>query len=135
MGTKCHFNFLSAAIVLLFFTSAHATVIDQSLPDAAQEAHARALFHELKCVVCEGQSLADSDAMLAVEMRTHIRGMVTAQKSDAEILDYFRARSGEKILMTPPLEKTTLLLWAAPLLLLSIGGVFVWRVTCKGNPQ
>ena len=86
-------------------------------------------------MVCEGQSLADSDAMLAVEMRTHIRGMVTAQKSDAEILDYFRARYGEKILMTPPLEKTTLLLWAAPLLLLSIGGVFVWRVTCKGNPQ
>ena len=104
-------------------------MIDQPLPDAAQEVHARSLFHELKCVVCEGQSLADSDAALAIDMRARIRHMVQEQKTDTEILAFFRARYGEKILMTPPLEAATALLWAAPLLLLAIGGIGLWRAT------
>ena len=122
-------------LAALCFTTAHATLIDQPLPDATQEAHARDVFRELKCVVCEGQSLADSDAALAVEMRAHIRTMISEQKTDTEILDYFRDRYGEKILMTPPLDQHTFLLWIAPLLLLFVGGIFVWRATRKGDSK
>jgi len=116
-------------VALGWMATAHATVIDVPLPNVAQEAHARVLFHELKCVVCEGQSLADSNAMLAVEMRAHIRRMLADGKTDAVILEFFRARYGERILMTPPLKRSTVLLWFAPLLLLCVGGFLLWRAT------
>lgn len=122
---------ISAFVSLLFMGAAHATVIDQPLPDAAQETHARNLFRELKCVVCEGQSLADSDAALAVEMRAYIRGMLRDKKTDDEILDYFRARYGDRVLMTPPFDQNTALLWASPILLLLIGVFFIRRTTAK----
>ncbi|MFZ4542048.1 MAG: cytochrome c-type biogenesis protein, partial [Rickettsiales bacterium] len=103
---------------VLWFSVAQAAVIDQPLADAPKEQLARKLFRELRCVVCEGQSLAESDATLAIQMRAHVRGMVAEGKSKDEILAYFRARYGEHILLTPPMEPYTALLWLAPLLLL-----------------
>lgn len=113
----------------LWFGIAQAATIEQPLPNAAQEQTARALFHELKCVVCEGQSLADSDAALAKQMRAHVRLMVAEGKTADEVLAFFRTRYGEQILLTPPVEGSTALLWVAPLLLLAVGGALVWRNT------
>lgn len=123
----------AALLWVLFFSVAHAANLDQPLVDGAQEQTARQVFRELRCVVCEGQSLADSDATLAVQMRAHVRELVAQGKSQAEILDYFRTRYGDHILLTPPLEPYTVLLWLAPLLLLGGGGCLVWRITRPKN--
>lgn len=113
----------------LFFiaTSAHAVTIEQPLADMAKESRARAIFSELKCVVCEGQALAESDAALAQNMRGQIREMITEGKSDTEIFEFFVARYGKQVLLNPPLESATILLWSAPLLFLLIGGVLLRR--------
>lgn len=123
-----------ALIAILFFAStSFAAKIEQPLPDATQEQTARTIFHELKCVVCEGQSLADSDATLAGQMRDHVRRLVREGKTEAQILDEFRQSYGDKILLTPPVEPTTILLWLAPLFLLAIGFIVVLRATRKAN--
>ena len=114
---------------------AHAAAIEQPLADVAQEQTARAIFHELRCVVCEGQSVADSDATLAAQMRAHVRRLVAQGATEQQVLDEFRESYGEKILMTPPVESRTALLWLAPLLLLTLGGCIVWRVTRPRNGE
>lgn len=120
-------------ILWLGAATAHAASIEQPLPDAAQEQTARALFHELRCVVCEGQSVADSDAELARQMRAHVRQLVAEGKPAEEVLALFRSRYGDEILLTPPVENTTALLWLGPFLLLAIGGLIVWRNTHHGD--
>lgn len=117
---------------VLMMGTAHAASIERPLADAAQEETARHIFSELRCVVCEGQSLSDSDATLAAQMRAHVRELVAEGKTEPEVLDYFRTRYGEQILMTPPVEGTTALLWLAPLMLLTAGGFMVWRATRTG---
>ncbi len=120
---------------LLISIAAHAVTIETPLPDASQERTARALFTELRCVVCEGQSVADSDAVLAAQMRAQVREQVAAGKSRAEILAFFRERYGEHILMTPPLNPSTILLWFAPLILILFGIVALRRVTTTKEPS
>ena len=126
-------NTVRACMVAMAFaacvTTGHAASIEQPLPDTREEQKARSIFHELKCVVCEGQSLADSDATLAAQMRDHVRRLVQEGKSEQQILDQFRDSYGDRILLTPPVEPTTMLLWLAPLLLLGIGGFVVYRTT------
>ena len=116
-------------LAMAWLGSAHAAGLDQPLMNAAQEKSAHAIFSELRCVVCEGQSLAESDATLAVQMRAHVRTLIAQGKSEDEILTYFRARYGEHILLTPPMERHTALLWLGPLLLFVGGCYAVWRVT------
>lgn len=123
---------LSLFATLLLSFGAYAATIEKPMPDAAQEARARALFVELKCVVCEGQSLADSDATLARQMRERIREQLAEGKTDAEIVTFFRIAYGDRILMKPPVETTTMPLWLTPILLLVIGGWIVRRNTQKG---
>lgn len=128
---------LALIACLIWASSAFATAIDQPLPDAAQEKAAQRLFHELRCVVCEGQSIAESNATLATQMRDRVRALVANGESDASILATFHASYGDTILMTPPMKESTLLLWFAPLLLLGVGTALVWRATrsAKGtNP-
>ena len=120
---------------LVWGFTAHTASIDQPLMDAAQEKTAQSVFRELRCVVCEGQSLAESDATLAVQMRAHVRKMVRDGGSPDEILNYFRARYGEHILLTPPMERHTALLWLAPILLLGGGSYMVWRATRHKNGE
>lgn len=121
-------NFM-ALIGALFCMASHAASIEQPLANAAEEARARTIFHELKCVVCEGQSLADSDAALAKQMRARVREMVSDGASTPEILSYFRERYGDRILLTPPWAGNTALLWLAPPILLLIGGILIRRST------
>lgn len=120
---------LSLIAALVFCFAAHAATIEQPLPDPAQEQVAQAMFHELKCVVCTGESLAESDAALAVNMRAQIRSMAAEGKSKTEIANFFRARYGDVIMLNPRLEKRTALLWLAPLLILTAGGFILYRST------
>lgn len=118
-----------ALIVALFCVSAQAVTIEKKLPDAAQERVATRVIRQLNCVVCEGQALADSDATFAREMRAEIRRMAGEGQSEQELLTYFRTRYGTRILLTPPVERSTALLWLAPLFFLLAGGMFLWRFT------
>ncbi|MEJ0010716.1 MAG: cytochrome c-type biogenesis protein CcmH [Alphaproteobacteria bacterium] len=106
---------------------AFAVTIERPLQDAAQEQEAQRIFHELKCVVCEGQALGESDAPLAHQMREDIRAQVAQGKTQTQVLDYFRARYGARVLLDPPVERGTWLLWAAPLLLLAAGAFLLGR--------
>jgi len=100
------------------------------LPDAGQEARARALFAEIRCVVCQNESIDDSDADLARDLRQVVRGEVAAGKSDAEVRQFLTRRYGEFILLRPALTPGNALLWGGPFLIVLIGlGLLVMRRT------
>lgn len=90
------------------------------LPDAAAEARARALFKELRCVVCQSESLDDSEADLARDMRHLIRGQIAAGRTSAEVKSFLTSRYGEFVLLAPPARPSTWLLWFGPFALLAI---------------
>lgn len=92
-----------------------------------QDARAQRLFGQLRCVICEGQSLADSHASLAIQMREHVRDDIAAGKSDDEILATFVERYGNDVLMAPPFSGGGLVVWFLPAILLAIGGGVLWR--------
>jgi cytochrome c-type biogenesis protein CcmH len=115
-------------LLLLFAAPAFALTAETPLPDAAQEARAQALFYQFRCVVCQGQSLAESDAPLAQDIRMEIRGRITAGKTDAQIRSYLTSRYGDFILMKPPVSWRSALLWLGPLLLLLTGALLVGRI-------
>ncbi len=102
-----------------------APLADVQLPDPAQEHEARALMETIRCVVCQGQSIADSDAEMAGDMRSLIRERVQAGESPEQIRAWLISRYGEWISFAPPFKPTTWLLWAVPLLLLGAG---LWLV-------
>ncbi|MGD9650539.1 MAG: cytochrome c-type biogenesis protein CcmH, partial [Dongiaceae bacterium] len=108
----------------MFFANS-AVALEKPLTDPALEARAHQLFQELRCVVCQGESLDASPASLAQDMRQSIRDQLMAGKSETEIKNYLVTRYGDFILMKPPLKTSTLLLWLAPLLLLAAGGAIV----------
>lgn len=94
----------------------------QQLRDPAQEAKAKALMEELRCLVCQGQSIADSDAPLAGDMRHEVRSKIAAGESPAEIKTWLVARYGNWVSYDPPFDGATALLWLGPLLFLALGG-------------
>ena len=87
---------------------------DQPLGDPALEARARALMREIRCVVCQSQSIDESDADIAANLRNIVREQIAAGKSESEIRDYLVARYGDFVLLKPPFNRSTLVLWAAP---------------------
>lgn len=94
----------------------------QQLQDPAQEARAKALMAELRCLVCQGQSIADSDAPLAGDMRHEVRSKIAAGESPGEIKAWLVARYGNWVSYDPPFDGATALLWLGPLLFLALGG-------------
>ena len=109
------------------WTSAWAVQPDEMLADPALEARARVLSKELRCMVCQNQSIDDSDAPLAKDLRILLRERLGAGASDAEAKAYIVSRYGDFVLLRPPLKLQTLLLWGAPLIALGLGGFAVWR--------
>jgi cytochrome c-type biogenesis protein CcmH len=91
------------------------------LPDPKQEAQAKALMETLRCLVCQGQSIADSDAEMAGDMRALVRRRIAAGESPSEIRSWLIARYGNWVSYAPPVEPVTWPLWAAPILLLALG--------------
>jgi cytochrome c-type biogenesis protein CcmH len=113
---------LSLVVCLSFPALAAAQSTPERLPDPQQEARAVALQRELRCVVCQGESLDESRAPLAADMRHLIRAMIEKGKSDAQIENYLVARYGDFVLMKPPLGPETYVLWFGPLIVVMIGG-------------
>lgn len=93
-----------------------------ALADGAAEARARAIMRDLRCMVCQSQSVADSDAPLAADMRHWVRARVAAGKTDAAIRQELASHYGEGVLMRPVFGGRTWLLWLAPVLMLMAGG-------------
>jgi cytochrome c-type biogenesis protein CcmH len=114
---------LVAALVLLPAGVAFAVDPDEILQDAALEARARRLSAELRCVVCQNQSIDESSAPLAKDLRLIVRERLQAGDSDDAVLDFIVARYGTFVLLRPPLEPGTLLLWGTPLMVLCGVGI------------
>jgi cytochrome c-type biogenesis protein CcmH len=116
-----------AVLALACALPALAVTPDERLPDAAQEARARKLSAELRCLVCQNQSIDDSDAPLARDLRLIVRERITAGDSDSQIRTFLVARYGEFVLLNPRLSTQTLLLWVLPFLALALGVAFLAR--------
>ena len=117
-------RFLVVAVVMLAAAPALAVNPDEMLADPALEQRARDLSATIRCMKCQNQSIDDSDADLARDLRILLRERLVAGDSDGEVLDFLVARYGEFVLLKPRLSTANLLLWAAPLLGL-LGGFFL----------
>jgi cytochrome c-type biogenesis protein CcmH len=99
---------------------------DEIMSDPAKESRARELSRELRCMVCQNQSIDDSEAPLARDLRLLVRERIAAGDSDAQVIDFLVARYGEFVLLKPLLKSHTLLLWLLPPLALAGGGLALW---------
>ena len=113
-----------AAIVAPLFLAAPAAAVnpDEMLADPALEERARDLSANLRCMVCQNQSIDDSNAPLARDLRILVRERIEAGDSDDEVIEFLVARYGEFVLLTPRMSAATIALWAAPVVLLVLGG-------------
>jgi cytochrome c-type biogenesis protein CcmH/NrfF len=123
---------LGAALLApcLWFTAGSACAAGQAQPTAADpvlEARVNNLSAELRCLVCQNQSLADSHADLAIDLKNQVREQLRAGRTERQVIDYMTDRYGDFVLYRPPLKATTFLLWAGPVLLLLCGGLGLWR--------
>ncbi|WP_062228982.1 cytochrome c-type biogenesis protein [Aureimonas frigidaquae] len=118
--------FIMLALFLGLCAPAMAVQPDEILADPAMEARARDISAGLRCLVCQNQSIDDSDAPLARDLRVLVRDRLEAGDSDGEVMSYIVARYGEFVLLRPPLRLGTLLLWGLPVLLLLSGGLYLW---------
>ena len=133
-------HLLACALVAILMTgcpAAYAVQPDEIMPDPAKEARARDLSRELRCMVCQNQSIDDSDAPLAKDLRVLVRERLTAGDSDTQVIDFLVSRYGEFVLLKPRFSMHTLLLWLAPFAAVIIGGwgliAFMRRRTSKAD--
>ncbi len=110
-------------IILFWIFPAVAFAANVPLPDQKQEERAQTLFTEFRCMVCQGQNIADSNAEVAADMRASIRQQIVSGLSDEKIKAEMAARYGDAILMKPPFKAGTLFLWLGPWLILLAGGI------------
>jgi len=116
------------ALLLLTVMPAHAVRPDEMLTDPGLEARAREVGRELRCLVCRNQSIDDSDADLAHDLRVLVRDRIKGGDSNEQVVAYVRSRYGDFVLLRPPFAIGTLLLWGGPLLILLLGGVALARL-------
>lgn len=116
--------------LLLMMVPALAIPVADTFPNPAMEARARNLQRQLRCLVCQGESIDESGADLAADLRHLVRAQMREGKTDKQIEDFLVARYGDFILMKPPVQSDTWLLWLAPFLVLGAGGAVAW-VTVK----
>jgi cytochrome c-type biogenesis protein CcmH len=116
------------ALSILGTYPAHAVQPDEVLPDAALETRARNLSRELRCMVCQNQSIDDSDAPLARDLRLLVREQLKAGDSDTQILDFLVARYGDFVLLKPRFTRHTALLWLLPALILIAGAAALFAL-------
>jgi cytochrome c-type biogenesis protein CcmH len=118
---------LVAVTVMMGLPAAYAVQPDEIMADPAKELRARDLSRELRCMVCQNQSIDDSEAPLARDLRLLVRERIAAGDSDAQVIDFLVARYGEFVLLKPRVNQHTLLLWLIPPLALLGGGFAMWR--------
>lgn len=120
--------FLLLALLMAPLFSAQAIQPHEILSDPVLEGRARALSKELRCPVCQNQSLDDSEADIAKDLRRLVRERLVAGDTDAEVKAYLVARYGDFVLLEPPVKPVTWILWFGPLIIVFVGGVAVWQV-------
>jgi cytochrome c-type biogenesis protein CcmH len=118
---------LAVALAAMPPTAAAADAVPTEKDPVAAERAVR-LGEKLRCLVCQNQTIGDSNAELAVDLRRQVREQIAAGKSDSEIIDYMVTRYGDFVLYQPPVKGTTLLLWGGPALLLLLGAFALWRI-------
>jgi len=121
------------AIGLMAVSPAHSVQPDEIMADSAKEARARDLSRELRCMVCQNQSIDDSEAPLARDLRLLVRERLAAGDSDAQVIEFIVARYGEFVLLKPKLNSHTWLLWFLPPLVLAGGAAALWTNNRRRN--
>lgn len=125
----------SAAVALCAIAlMAGASEPSERLADPAQEAQARALFREVRCLVCQNESIDDSEAQLAADLRRIVREQVKAGRSDREIRAFLVERYGEFVLLKPPFSAGNAVLWLAPVGILLVGAVLMIGLLRRREP-
>ncbi len=121
---------LTALLLVAILGSAPLSAIDTSppLPDPVQQVRYKNLLHEFRCLKCQGETVADTPAMFAVDIRRQVREMIQDNRSDTEIRQYMVDRYGEVILLRPQWSLKTAWLWIAPFMMLIVGGVAASRI-------
>ncbi len=132
-GIACLALAASTAIAAQLSVPASAVTPQEVLADTALEARARGISAELRCLVCQNQSIDDSDAPLAHDLRVLVRERLTAGDTDQEVRDFIVARYGAFVLLKPPFSTETLLLWLMPLLALGGAVLILWNAF--GRPE
>jgi cytochrome c-type biogenesis protein CcmH len=122
--------FAFAGLLITFGSSAAVTGVDANgqLEDHALQARFESITKELRCLVCQNESIADSNAQLAADLRRQVREMLLAGQSDDAIFGFMTDRYGEFVRFNPPLEPKTLLIWGAPFIMLLVGAIIIFRV-------
>lgn len=127
---------IRAALVLLLLSGPALAVGNPAdmLPDPAQEARAREIGRELRCLICQNESIEDSGAYLARDLRLLVRERITAGDSDEQVIGFIRERYGDFVLLRPPFNAGTAALWFSPALVLAGGILTIWLVRRQGSP-
>jgi cytochrome c-type biogenesis protein CcmH len=131
MGLRRVLHCMLVASLIACATQAFAVQPDEIMADPAKEARARGLSRELRCMVCQNQSIDDSDAPLARDLRLLVRERIAAGDSDTQVMDFLVARYGAFVLLKPRFEAGTLLLWLLPPLVLGIGAGLLWAAATR----
>jgi cytochrome c-type biogenesis protein CcmH len=127
-------KFRFALLALCLAAAAHAADAPLTAADPELEAKMLRISAELRCLVCQNQTIADSNAELAVDLRNQVRDMLRQGQSEQQIIDYMTARYGDFVLYRPPMQRSTWLLWLGPFALLVVGAFVWWRVQRRGRP-
>jgi cytochrome c-type biogenesis protein CcmH len=130
IGATGMIKIISGLLGLLFLSLSHANSF-YPLNTPQKDAQFEHLLKNLRCLVCQNQDLADSNADLAKDLRLQVYNLVKEGKSDTEITDYLTSRYGDFVLFKPPVKALTFLLWFGPLLFLILGVVIFWRTCFK----
>jgi cytochrome c-type biogenesis protein CcmH len=112
--------FVAVILSLCLFSNAYAVLPEEVLKDAALETRARVISQDLRCLVCQNQSIDDSNAPLAKDLRVIVRERLTAGDSNEQVFDYVVSRYGNFVLLQPPFQQDTFLLWVLPFILMMI---------------
>jgi cytochrome c-type biogenesis protein CcmH len=123
---KIFFACVFFAALMIGGAAAYAVQPDEIMADPAEEARARDLSRELRCMVCQNQSIDDSEAPLARDLRLLVRERIAAGDSNSQVIDFLVARYGEFVLLKPRFNPHTLVLWLLPPLALAGGGLALW---------
>ena len=119
---------LLKSLLTVFFLATEALALEpgEILKDPALEARARSISKNLRCLVCQNQSIDDSDAPLAKDLRLLVRNQIVSGKTDEKIISDIVARYGDFVLLNPPINQKTIILWLSPMLILLAGGVSLY---------
>lgn len=125
--------FFVLSLLFLFQSATAATLAEYSFQDPQQSEDFRAIIEEMRCLVCQNESLAGSNAELAVDLRNEIYDMMKAGQGKDQIIDFMVARYGDFVLYSPPIKPSTYPLWFGPVLLFLIGAVILYNILRRKN--